>query len=252
MTVPIATDAIPMAEWAPYLHNHYAARHRDKPAPVVKRLLRFHHSVTVAPDLVPPFVDEYEAMRELHRIGVARFGSGVPYNYGIMPNGRLYQGMPVDTKSTHSAEPWDANYQELSAVFVGRYDTGPLTDAQSHTASRLIASEHLAGRLVDTTAHWHAQVYPTACPGSHAIATMRAITYRAHRIIEDGEDDTMTPEDMNKLADMTAERVWAAIVGRDLADKPRPASWLLTSAQRMAARAARNTHPGPSDPEEDA
>lgn len=240
MSVPLTPGAIPVARWAPDLVQFYEQRHQERPAPTTKHRARFHHTVTLAPDQHRPFVDEDQAMRTLHDIGVARFGSGVSYAYCIMPTGRVYQGMRSDTKQTQSGHTPDANYVELGVAFVGNYEESGLTRYQVQAAGDLLALEHIAGRLIDWTPHWHEQVYATSCPGVHAIASMPAIRDHAASIIE-GDLVPISDDDLDRIAD----RVWDRVVGRDRAGHPRAASWLLTSAQRMAARAAEQTTDDP-------
>jgi hypothetical protein len=86
--------------------GEWGARYGDgfAPAPLPASEVWLHHSVTVAPDLVPPFDDEYVAMRTLERIGQERFGGGISYTWAAMPSGRIYQGHSVGRRGgKHSA-----------------------------------------------------------------------------------------------------------------------------------------------------
>src|SRR3546814_10622334 len=42
-----------------------------------------HHSVTIAPDLLPPFTDDYADVRTLEDIGQSRFGRGISYHFPV-------------------------------------------------------------------------------------------------------------------------------------------------------------------------
>lgn len=178
------------------LVGFYDQRRQARPANPKKQLLRYHHSVTVAPDLVPPFGDEVQAMWTLHNIGVQRFGSGISYNFAIMPTGNIYEGMPLDVKSTQSGHTVDANYVEAAVVFVGNYEAEKMPQPMVDAAVRLHADLHVEGYVADMKAHWHSQVYATSCPGQHAKARMMLIQIGVMRRVAQiraGRDDSRKP-----------------------------------------------------------
>src|SRR3546814_18712846 len=55
-----------------------------------------HHSVTIAPDLLPPFTDDYAAVRTLEAIGQSRFGRGISYHFPVTPAGLVFEGLGID------------------------------------------------------------------------------------------------------------------------------------------------------------
>jgi len=126
-----------------------------------------HHTVTLAPDLVVPWDDEYRAMRLLERIGVERFGSGMSYNVAVMPSGNAYLGQPLDNKTTHSAY-LDWNYTRASIVLVGDYARDKPTEAMLRKVSEIQAMWFERGTISKTPLRWHGQVQGTECPGQWA------------------------------------------------------------------------------------
>lgn len=146
----------------------YSRRHKDKPADPNKIETCLHTSVTIAPDLVEPFDDEFRAMRTLERIGVERFKSGISYNAAVMPSGRAYRGQPLGNKSTHS-EFGDWNFTRASIVLVGDYSKTKPTTAMLRTVAQIQAEWSEDERIKKTDLRWHAQVAPKACPGKYAI-----------------------------------------------------------------------------------
>lgn len=171
---------IPRSMWGSTFD--YAARHRTHPASAAKVETCLHHSVTVAPDLEPPFDDEYRAMRLLEAIGKQRFGSGMSYNAAVMPSGRAYEGQPLDNKSTNS-DYGDWNYTRAAIVLVGNYDKQHLTAAQQETIAAIQAEWRKAGLIERTDLRWHSQTKPTGCPGKNAVAAIPAINARTKALL---------------------------------------------------------------------
>src|SRR5688500_10498754 len=99
----------------------WGARFEDGfgPRPVGNLKVYVHHSVTVAPNLLPPFTDDYAAVRELERIGEQRFGHGISYQVPITPAGLVFEGVSMDRVGAAIS-----NYNTPSAniVWIGNYD----------------------------------------------------------------------------------------------------------------------------------
>ena len=161
--------------------EQWGARHDAGagPAPLPAREVWLHHSVTIAPDLVPPFDDEHAAMRLLEQIGEDRFGRGISYTFAVMPTGRVYEGHGVATLGAHTK---DRNSIARAIVLVGNYDTHQPTAAQIESTAQLLAHGQREGWW--TTAqlvggHRQAPDASTACPGRYAMAVIPAINVRA-------------------------------------------------------------------------
>lgn len=158
---------IPRSEWG--------ARH-DRgagPAPLPASEVWLHHSVTIAPDLVPPFDDDFAAIRTLERIGEDRFGRGISYTFPITPAGLVFEGHGVDRRGAHT---YGHNTVGRALCFVGNYEANhppaPMLDA----AGWILAHGFLSGwwkaaRLKGG----HRDVRATSCPGRHAYAAMGRI-----------------------------------------------------------------------------
>lgn len=90
------------AAWGSTAQSIYANRRRTRPVRVRKAdTIVFH--VTVTRDDGDSKQDFFADMREVERIGVERFGSGVSYNFCIdMKTGEVGVGQPLDAKGTHT------------------------------------------------------------------------------------------------------------------------------------------------------
>jgi hypothetical protein len=149
------------------------------PAPLPAAEVWLHHSVTIAPDLVPPFDDEDEAMRQLERIGQAKFGQGVSYTFAVMPTGRVYEGHGVGTVGAHTK---GRNSRARAIVLVGNYDTAAPTPDQIESTAQLLVHGRLEGWWASAQllgGHQQAPGAATACPGRYGMAAVTPINLRA-------------------------------------------------------------------------
>lgn len=147
------------------------------PAPLPAREVWLHHSVTVAPDLHPPFDDEDEAMRLLERIGQSRFAGGISYTFAVMPTGRVYEGHGVDREGAHTK---DRNSFARGVVLVGNYEHTPTTEAQREGAAQLLAHGWRAGWWQHPALNGgHRQLKATDCPGQLGMDAIPLINARA-------------------------------------------------------------------------
>lgn len=164
---------IPRSEWG--------ARH-DRgagPAPLPASEVWLHHSVTIAPDLVPPFDDDYAAIRTLEQIGENRFGRGISYTFPITPAGLIFEGHGIDRRGAHTA---GHNTAGRAICFVGNYETHEPTEAQIDAAGWLLAHGFLSGWWKAAKLKGgHRDVKVTSCPGRHAYAAMARIDAAAAR-----------------------------------------------------------------------
>jgi hypothetical protein len=164
---------ITRAEWG--------ARHRNGfgPAPLPAREVWLHHSVTVAPDLVPPWGDDDAAVRRLEEIGEDRFGGGISYTWVLTPSGRLYEGHGIDRQGAHTK---GRNSIARAICWVGNYDTTSPPDTLL-TGTALLLRHGVAqgwwpaARLAG--GHRDAPGASTACPGRRAEAVIGEINRRA-------------------------------------------------------------------------
>lgn len=147
----------------------WGARHDDGfgPRPVGDLEVYVHHSVTIAPDLLPPFTDDYAAIRRLEEIGESRFGRGISYHFPITPAGLIFEGVTVDRVGSAIA-----NYNTPSAniVWVGNYDVNEPPLPMLQATDWLL--HHGAGKWwrepLITGGHRDAPGAQTACPGRFA------------------------------------------------------------------------------------
>lgn len=228
---------IPRAEWG--------ARYPDGggPAPVPFTEWWLHHSVTIAPDMAPPFDDEYTAMRTLEAIGQQRFGQGISYTWPIMPNGRVYQGHSVDRLGAHTA---GRNSVARAICLVGNYDTSRVTSQQIEAAAQLMVGEYRAGRAKRYTLNGgHRQLKATTCPGRYGMEAIPAINARATALMNGATPTDLTGDDMPTAKEI-AEYVWAQLIipavgGPGGSIGPAGAADFLRHATSQASFAAANT-----------
>lgn len=194
---------IPRSEWGARHENGDVVNGR----PVILRLpfseWWLHHSVTIAPDLVPPFDDEHRAMRTLEDIGEQRFGRGISYTWPIMPTGNVYEGHSVDRRGAHTG---GRNDIARAICFVGNYEVTEPTPRQIESAAQLMVQEYRAGRAKTYRLNGgHRDLKSTSCPGKYAYRAISVINARATALINGApavelaprhqqEDDTMLIE----------------------------------------------------------
>lgn len=165
----------PRAEWGAKYANGQAA------APLPASETWLHHSGTIAPDLLPPFDDDYAAVRTLERIGQQRFGAGISYTFVITPAGLIFEGHSIGRRGTHTG---GRNSIARAICFVGNYETSRPTEAQIESAAWLLAHGFLAGWWkASKLTGGHRDVRSTSCPGRHAYAAMPRIDARAAQIV---------------------------------------------------------------------
>lgn len=157
------------------LREEWGAAHERGagPAPLPASEVWLHHSVTIAPDLLPPFDDDYAAVRVLERIGEQRFKRGISYTFAITPVGLIFEGHGVERRGAHT---YGHNTVGRAICFVGNYEAHHPTDAMLDAAGWLLAHGYFRGwwraaRLQGG----HRDVRGTSCPGRHAYAAMGRI-----------------------------------------------------------------------------
>src|SRR3546814_6405650 len=97
-----------------------------------------HHSVTIAPDLLPPFTDDYAAIRTLEAIGQSRFGRGISYHFPVTPAGLVFEGLSIDRVGAAIA---GYNTPTANIVLVGNYDKERTEEHTSELQSLMRNSE---------------------------------------------------------------------------------------------------------------
>lgn len=151
---------IPRAEWG--------ARHDNGTG---KRVLPakeawLHHSVTIAPDIIPPFDDDYQAVRDLEQIGEDRFGSGISYTWLITPAGLIFEGHSVDRIGTHTQ---NHNTVACGICYIGDYTHLQPTPSQLSATAWLLQEAHRNRWLAAARLNGgHRDLKATACPGDQA------------------------------------------------------------------------------------
>lgn len=165
----------------------WGARHPRgfRPAPLPARELYLHHSVTIAPDLVPPFDDDDQAVRVLEDIGQNRFRGGISYTFAVTPVGRVYEGHGIDREGAHTG---GRNSIARAICLVGNYETDRPPESMLQAVAELVAHGHAQGWWPGqlTGGHRDAPGASTACPGGHAHAAIGEINRRAEEITTNG------------------------------------------------------------------
>lgn len=152
-------------------------------APVPYEGWYLHHSVTLAPDLAPPFTDDDECIRRIEAIGEKRFGRGMSYTRLVTPVGRLYEGHGLDRLGAHTG---GLNSRVRAVCLVGDYSKNPPTAAQINAVGELLREDAGAGRSRSIPllgghrdANRRVGRPATACPGDAAYGAIAAINRAA-------------------------------------------------------------------------
>lgn len=152
-------NIIRRGEWGARYANGFGSR------PVGNLITRLHHSVTIAPDLIPPFSDDYAAVRTLEQIGQSRFGRGMSYNTVFTPAGLIFEGLGIDRIGAHTA---GANTPTAGLVLIGNYEKDkpprPMLEALSWYLDFGVGKWWTNNKLDGG----HRDVAQTACPGKYA------------------------------------------------------------------------------------
>lgn len=153
--------------WGASYHNGLYAR-------AAKHLERWlHHSVTVAPDIVQPFTDDFAAIRELDRIGESRFSSGISYTFAITPAGLIFEGHSIDRVGSHTK---GHNSVGAGIVLVGNYDKAQPPKRMLQALTWLLHHGVAEGWWDSPTlSGGHRDTKPTECPGDLAYALIDEI-----------------------------------------------------------------------------
>lgn len=197
-----------------------------------------HHSVTLAPDLVPPFDDDYAAIRALEEIGHARFGAGISYTRLFTPTGLIFEGHGINRIGTHTG---GHNTAAAGYCLVGNYDTTLPTAAQLRAVAWCLQHDHAHGWLAAPRLNGgHRDLKSTACPGQYAYARIGDINrLAAGPPITDVEDFMagITDQDQQTLIwRMEAlVRGRATVAGGPLKGEPVVLTTVLASTQQAVA-----------------
>lgn len=147
--------------------------------PVLRaRWLFLHIAVVDDPnDLVGT---EDDVMRNIERIGQARFGIGCSYNAAAFDTGRLYEAQPLGRRGAHTVNdkpnrdfPTGSLNHLVRALVLPQDVEDDVTDEQIDAAARWGAALCRAG-LADPGAVWfgHRDVTAKSCPGPAAYARL--------------------------------------------------------------------------------
>lgn len=189
----------------------WGARYEDGfgPRPVGDLDVYVHHSVTVAPDLIPPFTDDYAAVRTLERIGEDRFGRGISYQFPISPAGLIFEGVSIDRVGAAIS-----NYNTPSAniVWIGNYDVNnppqPMLEATDWLLHHGVGRGWWRSPKVKG-GHRDAPGAQTACPGRYAYGLLDNLNrgeYRVPGAIE--VDNPLTPPSKPTVPDRLKVDGW--------------------------------------------
>lgn len=190
--------------------REWGARHPDGfgPAPVPWTEWWLHHSVTIAPDLVPPWGDDDSAVRLLEDIGQQRFKGGISYTFAVTPSGRVYAGHSIGRRGAHTI---GHNTTGRGIVLVGNYDRDRPTPDQLDGVAWLVADHYRRGLCrANRLTGGHRDVKGTDCPGDHAYALIPEINRRVDALLT--PVPTLTPlEEIMALSKQEQAEVVAAI-----------------------------------------
>jgi hypothetical protein len=151
---------IPREEWG----SRYAPSGYKRKIGALDKWL--HHSVTVAPDVVPPYTDDYAAVRAIEAITEGRFKIGMAYTFLITPAGLVFEGHPIDQVGAHTG---GRNTGSAGICLVGNYEKDDPTDAQMRALDWLLHHGKSQGWWQRANLQGgHRDTKATACPGRNA------------------------------------------------------------------------------------
>lgn len=177
---------ISRTEWGATRKNGF--HNRTLPA----RLLGLHHSVTIAPDLVQPFDDDYAAVRTLEEIGENRFNGGISYTWIITPAGLIFEGHSPQRSGSHT---YNLNDSASAICWVGDYSKNKPSEELIVATAWLVVHAWRQGWIDEPridSGHGGLPGQATDCPGEYARAALARVNelaaqYAAGHI--DLEDD---------------------------------------------------------------
>jgi hypothetical protein len=162
-------EIIPRSEWGAIYARGFGV------APLPASEVWLHHSVTIAPNLVPPFDDDKAAVRTLERIGQQRFGGGISYTFAVTPVGLVFEGHGVDRQGSHTG---GRNSIARAICLIGDYSSNPPTLAQKKSVAELLVHGWKQGWWRNPKlngGHRDAPSASTSCPGNAAHASIPEI-----------------------------------------------------------------------------
>lgn len=171
-----------------------------------------HHSVTIAPNLLPPFDDDYKAVRLLEEIGQKRFMRGISYQFPITPVGLVFEGVGVGRVGSAIAK---LNTPTANIVWVGNYDRDrpprPMLEATDWLLHHGV-EQGWWRRPVVKGGHQDAPGAATACPGRFAESLLGALNRGDYHTGEAGfVDNPITPPSTPTVpAELDVDGLWGS------------------------------------------
>lgn len=135
-----------------------------------------HHTVTTQLSSKASQPSEEAEMRNLDRIGQARFKGGISYTFVIFPSGRIYEGHSIGRVGAHTA---GRNSISAGLALAGNYEVNEMTSAQKNSVAWLLNEGVRRGWWTQNILDGgHRDTKSTACPGKNAydqIATINKL-----------------------------------------------------------------------------
>lgn len=189
----------------PQWHARFGVPTDQRPLPASEVWL--HHSVTVAPDVVAPYVDDDAAIREIERITQERFKQGMAYTYLVTPIGRIYEGHPARQIGAHTG---GHNTTAVGICAVGNYMETIPPSSMLNALGWLL--RHLYNTGIITRPRFnggHRDTKATDCPGDmlyRRIPAINTIALSGHYIIDpmEGPDDMADPKVLQVLEEINS------------------------------------------------
>ena len=172
-------------------------------APTSRQGLVVHHTVT-------PEWTGNAGMKQLNELMIRMGFNCVGYTLAIDVNGRVYSGRPLNVVGGHTR---GHNTTRHGVALIGNFShkrpPQPMEQALVDLYRHGIDQGWWAARLTGHRDHGS-----TACPGAAAYA--RLGHYRSGNATRDPVEDimaTLDDDDIRNIAEATADRVWAEIIG---------------------------------------
>jgi hypothetical protein len=115
-----------------------------------------------------------ENIRQYHR-SKGKEWADIGYHYIIDPEGRVWEGRPIQVEGAHVAKTNDHN---LGIMLMGNFDQHAPTSAQLGTLAGFARDQMLRYRVSTSRIFTHQELKSTACPGRNLQSYMNSARNR--------------------------------------------------------------------------
>lgn len=179
-TYTLPAGVIPRNRWAKGAPKPWLA----DPMGAIRRITVHHDAIDPMPVGGPAQVaDRLDSIRRSH---LSRGWADIGYHFAIDPDGRVWQGRPLELQGAHVA---NQNPNNLGIVMLGNFEHQTPTPQATEALDRLIAGEMRRYRIALGEVRTHREMAPTACPGQNLQRRMDSTRARGGRLASLAQGD---------------------------------------------------------------